>query len=93
MIVLIGLWAASYTFAFMFMCKGKFEILFTDLMATMIQCVDTFKVGYSCSISDFVGDALILLIPLPFVSSRSTLRFFLAGLTVIIDLEAPTTRS
>lgn len=68
MITLMGLWAASFTFAFMFMCKGKFEILFTDLMAVMVQCVDTFMVGYSCSISDFVCDALIILIPLPFVS-------------------------
>jgi hypothetical protein len=73
------------------MCKGKFELLFTDLEATMTQCVDTFKVGYSCSISDFVGDALILLIPLPFVSSCSISREFFVGLTGITDLEAPST--
>jgi hypothetical protein len=71
MIVLMGLWAVSFTFTFIFMCKGKFELLFTDLMAVMVQCVDTFKVGFSCSISDFVGDALILLIPLPFVGPCS----------------------
>ncbi|KAF2278032.1 uncharacterized protein EI97DRAFT_432117 [Westerdykella ornata] len=67
MITLMGLWATSYTFAFMFMCKGNFEILFTDLLAVMEQCVNTFMVGYSCSISDFISDALIVLIPIPFV--------------------------
>jgi hypothetical protein len=70
MIVLIALWSVSFTFTFMFMCKGKFEVLFYDLMAVMVECVDTFKVGYSCSISDFVGDALIILIPIPFVSPQ-----------------------
>ena len=69
MIALIGSWAIAYFFTFLFMCRGKFEVLFTDLLAAMAQCVDTFKVGYSCSISDFVGDVLIVLIPIPMVSS------------------------
>lgn len=69
MITLIGLWSLAYTFTFMFMCKGKFEVLFTDLLAAMSQCVNTFLVGYSCSISDFIGDVLIVLIPIPLVSA------------------------
>ncbi|KAF2258878.1 hypothetical protein CC78DRAFT_477090 [Lojkania enalia] len=67
MIALTTMWAISYTFTFIFMCKGDFNVLFYDLLAVQEKCVDTFKVGYSFSISDFVSDVLILLIPIPFI--------------------------
>lgn len=70
-IVLVTLWSIGYTFTIMFMCKGRFRILFTDLIATMEYCINILLVGYSYAISGFVIDALIILVPLPFVSERN----------------------
>jgi hypothetical protein len=71
MITLVALWTIGYTVTLMFMCKGRFEILFTDLMATMAYCMNILIVGYSYAVSDFILDAIIILLPLPFVSMRA----------------------
>ena len=65
---LIAMWSVSYIFAFMFMCRKDIQVLFMNPELLQQKCVDTFMVGYSYSISDFMSDGLILLIPLPFVS-------------------------
>ncbi|KAL1601466.1 hypothetical protein SLS60_006381 [Paraconiothyrium brasiliense] len=67
MITLISAWALSWIFAFVFMCRLSVQTLFTSPENLEAKCVDTFMVGYSHSISDFVSDALIILIPIPFV--------------------------
>jgi hypothetical protein len=64
---LIGMWSASYIFAFIFMCRQDVEVLFMDPTILVQKCVDTLKLGYSYAISDFITDALIILIPIPFV--------------------------
>lgn len=64
---LVGMWSASYVFAFIFMCRQDVEVLFMDPSVLMQKCVDTLMVGYSYAISDFITDALIILIPIPFV--------------------------
>ncbi|KAK7182982.1 hypothetical protein PSPO01_11081 [Paraphaeosphaeria sporulosa] len=67
MITLISAWSISWIFAFVFMCRKDVQTLFTNPENLTAKCVDTFAVGYSHSISDFITDALILLIPIPFV--------------------------
>lgn len=71
MILLVSLWSASYVFAFIFMCRKDVYVLFSAEPADLLKrCVNTLAVGYSYSISDFVTDGLIILIPMPFVSLR-----------------------
>jgi uncharacterized membrane protein len=71
MITLISAWSLSYVFAFVFMCRKDVQTLFTSTENAVAKCVNTFAVGYSHSISDFITDALIILIPIPFVSVRT----------------------
>jgi hypothetical protein len=68
MITIVALWATGYTITLIFMCKGRFEILWSDLIAMMDYCMNILKVGYSYAVSDFILDALIIMLPLPFVS-------------------------
>ena len=67
MIALVTLWAAGFCLTFICMCKGRWNVLFIDIDAALQQCLDTLTYGYALAISDFVGDAIIILIPLPFV--------------------------
>ncbi|KAF2119247.1 hypothetical protein BDV96DRAFT_642284 [Lophiotrema nucula] len=67
MITLISAWAISWTFAFIFMCGKEVQTLFTNPENLLKYCVDTLAVGYSHAISDFITDALIILIPIPFI--------------------------
>lgn len=68
MITIISLWAGGFTLTFLSMCKGDWQVLFIDIEATLEKCVDTLELGYALAISDFITDALIIIIPLPFVS-------------------------
>ncbi|KAF2187321.1 hypothetical protein K469DRAFT_725367 [Zopfia rhizophila CBS 207.26] len=68
MVTLIGMWTTSYTFAFVFMCRIDVQVLFTDPESMIQKCVNTLMFAYSYSISDFISDVLIILIPIPFVS-------------------------
>jgi hypothetical protein len=68
MIIIISLWAGAFTLTFLSMCKGSWQVLFTDIEAALEKCVDTLELGFSLAISDFITDALIIVIPIPFVS-------------------------
>lgn len=68
MMVLIGTWAGAFLFTFVFMCGTSVQVLFIAPEEMIQRCVNTLMVGYSYSISDFISDGLILLIPVPFVS-------------------------
>lgn len=65
----MGMWVTAYTFAYIFMCRIHVQTLFTDLRNMAVKCLDTYAVAYSHLISDFTSDALIILIPIPFVSN------------------------
>ncbi|KAF1973174.1 hypothetical protein BU23DRAFT_507193 [Bimuria novae-zelandiae CBS 107.79] len=67
MIVVITAWALSWIFAFVFMCRRNVQTLFTSPENLAANCVDTLAVGYGHSVSDFITDALIIVIPIPFV--------------------------
>ncbi|KAF2120407.1 hypothetical protein BDV96DRAFT_595941 [Lophiotrema nucula] len=68
MIILIAMWSVVYTFTFTFMCGTRFDVLVGESEDDpAIYCVDTLKVGYSYAISDFISDAIIILIPIPFI--------------------------
>ncbi|KAF2726648.1 hypothetical protein EJ04DRAFT_452918 [Polyplosphaeria fusca] len=65
---IIGMWAVAFTFTYMFMCGVDYDIMWNAETQVVLQkCVNTFMVAYSHSISDFITDALVILIPLPFI--------------------------
>jgi hypothetical protein len=73
MIILIAIWSVVYIFTFIFMCGTRFDVLVGESEDDpSIYCVDMLKVGYSYAISDFISDAIIVLIPIPFVSVRKS---------------------
>lgn len=70
MITIVSLWAGGFALTFLFMCKGDWRVLFVDIEAALEKCVDTLELGYALAISDFITDALIIIIPLPFVGVK-----------------------
>ena len=66
-IIVMASWGLSWVFAFVFMCKDDVQTLFGSPDILVAKCNNTFMVAYSHSISDFITDILILLIPIPFV--------------------------
>lgn len=64
-IVVIALWIGGYTFAFMFACKVNFSAWWTSAISLITNCVDTLNLLYSYAITDFITDALIILLPIP----------------------------
>ena len=69
MIVLTTLWSLAFCLALMWMCKGDFQAAFQSPAIAAAKCVDAPLLGYAFSVSDFVSDVLIILLPLPFVST------------------------
>ncbi|ORY19203.1 hypothetical protein BCR34DRAFT_582383 [Clohesyomyces aquaticus] len=65
--VLVGMWATAYTFAFMLPCMPDIQVYFVDPENWATKCVNTLMLGYSYAISDFITDILVILIPIPFI--------------------------
>ncbi|KAB8290714.1 hypothetical protein EYC80_008353 [Monilinia laxa] len=65
MMVLVGLWNLAFWFSFIFACRGHFSAWWGSTIDLISQCVATFNLLYALSITDFVTDAIVLLIPLP----------------------------
>lgn len=72
MAIIVVLWTLGYTFAKLFQCGShSFERRpFYDFDYSSAVCVDTFMLGYSFAITDFITDCLIAFIPIPLVSSK-----------------------
>lgn len=68
MIVLVAMWGTAYELTEIFACKLEFVKVFYDSELGQRVCINTFDVGYSFAISDFIMDALIIIIPVPLVS-------------------------
>ncbi|KAF2726542.1 hypothetical protein EJ04DRAFT_396744, partial [Polyplosphaeria fusca] len=66
-ITLVGMWAIAYTFAFMLPCMPNIQVYFVNPDNWIYECIDTLTLGYSYAISDFISDALVILIPVPFI--------------------------
>ncbi|KAH7127177.1 hypothetical protein B0J11DRAFT_558562 [Dendryphion nanum] len=67
MITLTTLWSAAFCFALMWMCKGDFQAAFQPPAVAASKCVDAPLLGYAFAVSDFISDALIILLPMPFI--------------------------
>ncbi|CAI6312954.1 unnamed protein product [Periconia digitata] len=65
--VFVALWAITFDLAFIWMCKGDFNAAFGPPAEVAEKCIDAPLLAYIFSISDFITDALIILIPIPFV--------------------------
>lgn len=72
--VVIGMWSTSFVFTLIFMCGTQIQTLFTELENMAIRCTDTYAVGYGLSVSGFISDTLIIIIPIPYVSKPSQIR-------------------
>ena len=77
-IVILGMiyitigWTISYFFAHVFACRGNFSAFWSSTIDLITKCVKIFIVLYSFTISDFIMDVIILLIPLPLVSTLNS---------------------
>ncbi|KAF1997068.1 hypothetical protein P154DRAFT_298233 [Amniculicola lignicola CBS 123094] len=71
MMSLAILWAIIYTFTFMFMCKGKFHVLFYGASLPRNTCLDIFAVTRSASLQDLILNVLVIAIPVPFVLKQA----------------------
>jgi len=69
MMILIIVWTVAYWFAHLFMCGTNFNAFWSSFEDLRTKCIDTFKMLYSFCITDFITDALILIIPLLLVCS------------------------
>jgi hypothetical protein len=57
-----ALWTLGYCFAFMFACKGHFTAWWKSAMSLITNCVDTLELLFSFAISDFLTDAIVILL-------------------------------
>ena len=69
MIVITVAWTISYFFAHLFACKTDFSAWWGSVISLTTRCVKTYDLLYSLAITDFVFDAIIILIPIPLVST------------------------
>jgi hypothetical protein len=67
MMCIVVLWAVGFWFANLLACKGNFSAWWGSPVDLITKCVKTLELTYSLSITDFITDAIVLLIPLPLV--------------------------
>jgi hypothetical protein len=69
MIFIVVIWDLGFTLTMIFACRSNFSAHWATVTAKEItvKCINTFLMMYALSISDFVTDALILLIPIPMI--------------------------
>ena len=67
-IIIVAAWTISFLFANIFVCKGSWAALWTNLDTLTTQCIKTPKMLLSLAISDFLTDLMVLLLPVPKVS-------------------------
>ena len=68
MIATMALWGAGFTLAFTLMCKWNFRAAFGEWSLLAKDCINTQSLYYGFIWSDFLSDALTIIIPIPFVS-------------------------
>ncbi|KAF2248537.1 hypothetical protein BU26DRAFT_605986 [Trematosphaeria pertusa] len=69
MITVIALWATASGLLFMFTCGTHWRAIYASVgdESTEGMCLNGLDIGYSFAISDFMTDAIIILIPIPSV--------------------------
>ena len=63
-IVILVAWSIAYLFAELFVCKGHWAALWTNLETLTTQCIKTPKELLSLAISDFLTDLIVLCLPI-----------------------------
>lgn len=71
MIIIVLLWTAAFFFALLFACKGNWSAWWGWVMDLSTKCVHTLQLELGLVTSDFVTDVLIMVLPIPMVSSYS----------------------
>ncbi|KAI0390770.1 hypothetical protein F5Y17DRAFT_461445 [Xylariaceae sp. FL0594] len=67
MIVFVLSWMLGFLFAFLFQCRTNFWALWTTPNAIAAHCVSDTPINLAFTITDFIGDVIIFIIPIPMV--------------------------
>ena len=67
-IVIVACWTIAYLFTNIFVCKGHWAAIWTNLETLTTQCVKTSTMLLSLAISDFLTDLMVILLPVHKVS-------------------------
>ncbi|ORY19056.1 hypothetical protein BCR34DRAFT_260972 [Clohesyomyces aquaticus] len=65
MMCIVVVWAGGFCLSFMFACKGNFTAWWTSAMSLITNCVNTLELLFAFAVSDFITDAIVILLPLP----------------------------
>lgn len=72
MMGLIVAWSVAYWFAHLFMCGTNFSAFWSSFEDLRMKCINTLQMLYSFTVTDFITDVFILVIPMPSVSGKRT---------------------
>jgi hypothetical protein len=67
LMVVMALWSVAFCFGTVFECGTNFGIIWGPTLTMIQKCVDTMLMIYAFCISDFITDAIIILIPVPLI--------------------------
>lgn len=67
MMVFVVLWMLAYWFVHLFTCGTNFSAFWSTFEDLATKCIESLKMEYSFTITDFVTDFIILVIPIPLV--------------------------
>ncbi|KAM3067086.1 hypothetical protein ACMFMG_011759 [Clarireedia jacksonii] len=65
MMILITLWTLGFGFTCIFPCKTDFSAWWGPTKDLIKKCISPFDLLFALTLSDFITDALVLIIPLP----------------------------
>ena len=71
MMAIVVTWSVGFFFAYLFACRGHFAAWWGPIIDITSKCGQAFLMLYILAISDFIIDAIIILLPLPMVSYTS----------------------
>ena len=67
-VIIIAAWTIAFLFANIFVCKGSWAALWTNLDTLTTQCIKTPKMLLGLAVSDFLTDLMVILLPVHKVS-------------------------
>jgi hypothetical protein len=68
LMVFVLLWGIAFWFVHLFACGTDFNAFWSSFELLATRCIETLNMEYAFSITDFVTDLTILVLPLPMVS-------------------------
>ena len=95
-IIAIGIvasWMISFFFAYMFICGSHPSVYWESIKASSAHCFKTRVALNGFAISDFLTDAIVLLLPIPMVSFKSLQRWLIIDIWYqVLRLQMTTSR-